>query len=105
MGNARERLQRQAQKLDERIEKDRKTRKLIQKQIKAQERKQRTRELIQLGGLVDIAGFREIDKGALLGLLLQGKELLKDEATFKNLKHLGDRTLATRAGTRREDSK
>lgn len=79
--------------------------KAIQQKINAQERRQRTRELIELGGLAEIAGFRGFDKGALLGVLLQGREMLKDEATYKNLKQLGDSTLQSRASKRRENSK
>lgn len=36
--------------------------------------KQRTRRLIQAGGLVDLAGLGGMDADLLLGVLLQGKE-------------------------------
>ncbi|MEM7063937.1 MAG: conjugal transfer protein TraD [Cyanobacteria bacterium P01_B01_bin.77] len=105
MNRAEERLRKRVKKIGQQIEKSRQEMRIAQQQLKKQERKKRTRELIQLGGLADIAGFRGMDTGAVLGAFLQGIELLKDEATYKNLKHLGDKTLARRAGRRRDRSK
>ena len=105
MNRAEERLRKQVKKIGQQIEEKQQKLKVTQQKLKKQERKQRTRELIQLGGLADIAGFRGMDTGAVLGAFLQGVELLKDEATYKNLKHLGDSTLASRAGRRRNRPK
>ena len=105
MNRAEERLRKQAKKIGQQIEEKQQKLKVAQQKLKKQERKQRTRELIQLGGLADIAGFRGMDTGAVLGAFLQAIDLLQDEATYKNLKHLGDSTLASRAGRRRDRSK
>ena len=39
--------------------------------MKAEEQKKRTRRLIELVGLVSISGLDSLDKGELLGLLIQ----------------------------------
>ena len=52
-------------------------------------RKQRTRELIQLGGLCDIAGLMGVDRAALLGMLITGKRMLDDVPTYENFFRLG----------------
>jgi conjugative transfer protein TraD len=59
-------------------------------------RKQDTRNKIQMGGLVIKAGLQdvyELDKAVLLGMLVDAKAKLdeKDDAYFKRLKELGDR--------------
>ena len=105
MNRSEERLRKQVKKIGQQIEEKQQKLRVAQQKLKKQERKQRTRELIQLGGLADIAGFRGMDTGAVLGAFLQAMDLLKDEATYKNLKHLGDNTLASRAGRRRDRSK
>ena len=105
MDRTQERLQKRFEKIEQQLEEKRQEMRVVQQKLKKHERKQRTRELIQLGGLADIAGFRGMDTGAVLGAFLQAMDLLKDEATYKNLKHLGDSTLASRAGRRRDRSK
>ena len=60
-------------------------------------RKERTRELIQVGGLAEIAGLLECEPGALLGFFLQAKVMLEDEVTYKHLKIIGDKVLKDRA--------
>ena len=60
-------------------------------------RKARTRELIQVGGLAEIAGLMECAPGALLGFFLQAKVMLEDEVTYQQLKIIGDKVLKDRA--------
>lgn len=82
----------------------------IEKQIRAeksklsqQARKQRTRELIQLGGLVDVAGLKEADKGALLGALLSVASTLQSNSKqFQEWKVKGDAVLAEREKERKK---
>lgn len=68
-------------------------------------RKVRTRALIQIGGLAEIAGLVDYDAGALLGFFLQGKEMLEDEVTYQNLKRFGDGVLKERALQRKTKRK
>ena len=98
-------LERELEKANQKFELQKQKIKVIQRKINARERKKRTRELIQIGGLVEIAALRELDKGALLGLLLHSRQLLEDGETFRELKRLGDSELQRRAQKRREKAK
>lgn len=69
--------------------------------LKAQERKQRTRRLIEIGGLAEIAEISLLDRGAVLGAMLEVAHLLKDPPTFEMLKSKGDSTLLERTITRK----
>lgn len=91
-----EKLREKARKSEEKIAEEKRKIRELERKIKAAERKQRTRELIQIGGIAEIAGLRYLDKGVLLGLLLQGKQMLEDQETYRNLKRLGDRALRER---------
>lgn len=57
------------------------------------ERKARTRRLIELGGLVELAGLGERDKGALLGALLALAKT-SDAERWAGWKQAGDGKLA-----------
>lgn len=59
------------------------------------ERKARTRRLIELGGLVELAGLGERDKGALLGALLALAKT-SDAERWAGWKAAGDAALAQR---------
>ena len=50
--------------------------------IKNDERKQRTKRLIEAGGLVEKAGLLELDADALYGALLSLKDRVKDAASL-----------------------
>ena len=63
-------------------------------------RKARTRQLIQIGGLFEIVGLTDLEPGVILGLLIESKERLQDEVTYRNLKRLGDAELNRRAQER-----
>ena len=56
--------------------------KKLYSQARTKERKERTRRLIQLGGLVEKAGLGDMDSAALLGMLLQQKEFLDRTPTM-----------------------
>ena len=74
-----------------------------QARFREQERKARTRRLIEYGGLVEIAALTELDKGTVLGLLLEGAQRLQDDASLgKQWKKAGDGQLTQRAAERRE---
>ncbi len=61
--------------------------------LSEKDRKARTRELIQIGGLSEIAGLRNSDKGFLLGVLLKAKEIDPSSTKYLELKAMGDRVL------------
>ena len=65
-----------------------------------QQRAARTRELIQIGGLAEIAGLTTIDRRVLLGGLMYVSELIKDDTAYDNLKTMGGRVLTERARSR-----
>ncbi|MDX5936768.1 conjugal transfer protein TraD [Acidithiobacillus thiooxidans] len=69
---------------------------------KASARKARNRVLFQVGGLVELAGLLDCDKGALLGGLLTVAKTLEDgpeSARFQEWKQSGDALLAERKAT------
>lgn len=51
--------------------------KKLHSQAKTKERKERTRRLIQLGGLIEKAGLGDMDSAALLGMLMQQKDFIE----------------------------
>ena len=57
--------------------------------LKEQQRKIRTRTLIEIGGLAERAGLLGIDSDVLLAGFIQLAELCSDEPTFKALKAHG----------------
>jgi len=59
-------------------------------------RKARTRALIQAGGLVEIAGLLRLDKGVLLGALLDVKKAAASGDNSARWKAAGDALLAER---------
>ena len=61
--------------------------------LKEQTRKARTKRLIEIGGLAEIAGISNVDSGALLGAMFNMKDLLNDEHTFQMLKQKGQELL------------
>ncbi len=95
----------QIEKYENDIEKAKAKKKALQRKMNEEKRKLRTRKLIEIGGLADIANLVDLDKGAVLGILLQGSRLIEDEQTFENLKKLGDATLQERASSRKNGSK
>ena len=64
--------------------------------LKADERKARTRQLIQAGGLVDKAGLLELEPNALYGALLSLRERTRDAEQIRQWAALGGRTLPAR---------
>ena len=75
--------------------------------LREKERKQRTRQSIELGGLVRIAELHEVDAGLLLGLLLGAAKHYKtaDHMAKMTWKEAGDRELADRAAKSSEKGK
>jgi conjugative transfer protein TraD len=65
--------------------------------LKADERKARTRHLIQSGGLVDKAGLLELEPNALYGALLSLRERADDPEQVRQWATLGGRTFAREA--------
>lgn len=101
MSSKRNRIQNQISSLKESIQRDQAKIRKLQTKDKAAKRKARTRELIQIGGLAEIAELLRFDRGALLGLFIKGREMLQDENTFLAFKQIGDRTLSERAQERK----
>ena len=84
--------------------------------IHKQERKARTAENAKLrkaqnqdkyayGGLCEIAGLLDTDKGAVLGVLLWASEALKDADKLASFKKRGDSILAQREAARKKEDK
>ncbi|MEO2054545.1 MAG: conjugal transfer protein TraD [Nitrospira sp.] len=90
-----EKLQEKKQKLEARIS-------LIKARERRLERKRRTRNLIQIGGLAEIAGLQDVDKGVLLGALLEIAKISKNKVIVKKWKAEGDRLLKNRGKARDE---
>ena len=64
-------------------------------------RQERTRRLIQNGGLIEIAGLGDLDKGMLLGALLEISQVIaSDFERSRAWKHIGDKVLSERGKTR-----
>jgi hypothetical protein len=87
--------------IENRMQKDRQKVFTLKAQETRRMQKQRTRKLIQIGGLFEIVGLTELDPGVILGLLMESQERLKDEVTYRNLKRLGDAELNRRAQERK----
>jgi hypothetical protein len=66
-------------------------------QLKEAERKARTRQLIQAGGLVEKAGLLALNANALYGLLLAAKTGADDPDTLAHWTALGGRAFAREA--------
>lgn len=69
--------------------------------LKAKSRQEDTRKKIQFGGLVVLAGLSELDKGTLLGLLLDAADTIKNggDALMSRAKSRGDELLIRQAAT------
>jgi hypothetical protein len=65
--------------------------------LRADERKIRTRQLIQAGGLVDKAGLLELEPNALYGALLSLKDSAADKEQIGQWAALGGRAFAREA--------
>ena len=69
--------------------------------IRENERKARTRRLMEYGGLVDIAELTSVDKGTVLGMFLEGARCIREgDEVVKQWKRAGDRMLGERAAER-----
>ena len=80
----------------------------IEAQQRALEAKKKRAEQNQAkfaaGGLIQLAGLLDTDKGALLGALLMAKDRMSSEEWFANAKRRGDALLAERADARKAPS-
>jgi hypothetical protein len=66
-------------------------------------RKKRTHDLIQIGGLAEIAKLRDFDRAALLGALLYVRQLAeKDAARVRGWKQNGQAILDAREKERKQ---
>jgi hypothetical protein len=65
--------------------------------LKADERKARTRQLIQAGGLIDKAGLLELDPNTLYGALLSLRDRAGDPEQLRQWTALGGRAFAREA--------
>lgn len=88
--------QQKLDKYDAQIKKAKAMKRAIYRKEQEKLRKLRTRRLIEIGGLAEIAELTNCEKGVLLGIFLQGRKLIEDESTYRNLKKLGDSTLRYR---------
>ena len=71
--------------------------------LQADERKARTRQLIQAGGLLDKAGLLELEPNALYGALLSLKDRTADKEQIGQWTALGGRAFAREARLAEED--
>jgi hypothetical protein len=68
-------------------------------------RKARNHALFMVGGMAEIAGLLELDKGTLLGALVMISQIAQnpaDQHTLKNWKNAGDALLAEREAGRKK---
>jgi hypothetical protein len=73
--------------------------------IRENERKARTRRLIEYGGLVELATLITMDKGTVLGMCLEGARRIEEgDEVVKQWKRAGDKMLGERAAERRQIS-
>jgi hypothetical protein len=70
--------------------------------LKVDERKQRTRRLVEAGALVEKASLLELDSNALYGALLSLRDGADDKAQVEKWTVLGGRTFAREAKARDE---
>ncbi len=101
MGN-KDTLENRIKKLEEQVAKKRAELVRAKGRISEKERKARTRRLIQIGGLAEIAGLLEADSGFLLGVLLSAAETSADSQFWKSLKIRGDVVLLEREAARKK---
>ena len=104
-----ERLQKQ---YEESLEKARTAKSALDKIRRDQDRKEkiaarkaRNHALFMVGGLAEIAGLLEWDKGTLLGALVMISQIAQnpaDQHTLKNWKNAGDALLAERKAGRKK---
>lgn len=67
------------------------------------DRKARTRKLIEIGALAEIAELLNSDKGFLLGVLLQARDISPTSSQFTELKSKGDEVLKEREVSRKRN--
>ena len=104
-----ERLQKQ---YEESLEKARTAKSALDKIRRDQDRKEkitarkaRNHALFMVGGMAEIAGLLELDKGTLLGALVMISQIAQnpaDQHTLKNWKNAGDALLAEREAGRKK---
>lgn len=73
--------------------------------LSEKERKARTRKLIQIGGLAELAGLADAEPGFLLGYLMEAAKVSPDSAEWRRLKAKGDSVLNEREAARKKQSK
>ncbi|BCM87995.1 conjugal transfer protein TraD [Methylobacterium indicum] len=62
---------------------------------RSEERSQDAHRKIKLGGLIVKAELADIPTNVLLGLLVEGRERIRDPGEFERLARLGDREFKT----------
>jgi len=87
-------------KLEEQLAKKKAALIVAKGRIKEREKKTKTRLLIEIGRLADIAGISELDKSAILGGFLYLSEIVKNDVTHTKFKAEGDKVLESRAAER-----
>ncbi len=71
--------------------------------ISEKERRAKVRKLVELGGLADMAGLIDSDRGFLLGVLLEINDLSPTSARFQELKTKGEALLKERKSSPKGD--
>ncbi len=87
-------------KLEEAIAKKKALLVRVKGSLSQKERKARTRKLIEIGGLVDIAGLTDSDHGFILGVLLKARDISPTSEKYQELKSKGDSLLKEREKAR-----
>jgi hypothetical protein len=87
-------------KLEEAIAKKKALLVRVKGNISQKERKARTRKLIEIGGLADIAGLTDSHHGFLLGVLLKARDISPTSDKYQELKDKGDSVLKEREKAR-----
>jgi hypothetical protein len=68
--------------------------------ISEKERRAKVRKLVELGGLADMAGLIDSDRGFLLGVLLEVRDISPTSDKYQELKDKGDSVLNEREKAR-----
>ena len=73
--------------------------------LSVKDRKARTRKLIEIGGLAEIAEVQNRELGFLLGVFLYARDISPTSSRFEDLKSNGDALLKEREKARKKSAK
>lgn len=96
-----EKLRLKEEKLQAQLAKIKKEYAAVRNQRSEEERKERTRQLIELGGLVRMVLGDVVDKGVLAGVLLKNKGYFNGTTDNVEIKYSGDAFISEREAAKK----